>query len=155
MVDSPEKADKEIYFDLSRDYFTKELNDLKKENKGIKFTSLESDSNFNTSDNKNYNNGSHIVVGQSAMSAASNSNSDLTSAAIGLGVSAIFSIFGNSSSKKEESGSFASLRVIDKINKTDNIKVYDTFIDSHKPELYQNISETINIDPDSKKYNIN
>ncbi len=155
MVDSPEKADKEIYFDLSRDYFTKELNDLKKENKGIKFTSLESDSNFNTSDNKNYNNGSHIVVGQSAMSAASNSNSDLTSAAIGLGVSAIFSIFGNSSSKKEESGSFASLRVIDKINKTDNIKVYDTFIDSHKPELYQNISETININPDSKKYNIN
>ena len=154
MVDSPEKADKEIYFDLSRDYFTKELNDLKKENKGIKFTSLESDSNFNTSDNKNYNNGSHIVVGQSAMSAASNSNSDLTSAAIGLGVSAIFSIFGNSSSKKEESGSFASLRVIDKINKTDNIKVYDTFIDSHKPELYQNISETINIDPDNKKYNI-
>ena len=155
MVDSPEKADKEIYFDLSRDYFTKELNDLKKENKGIKFTSLESDSNFNTSDNKNYNNGSHIVVGQSAMSAASNSNSDLTSAAIGLGVSAIFSIFGNSSSKKEESGSFASLRVIDKINKTDNIKVYDTFIDSHKPELYQNISETINIEPNSKKYNIN
>ena len=155
MVDGPEKADKEIYFDLSRDYFTKELNDLKKENKGIKFTSLESDSNFNTSDNKNYNNGSHIVVGQSAMSAASNSNSDLTSAAIGLGVSAIFSIFGNSSSKKEESGSFASLRVIDKIKKTDNIKVYDTFIDSHKPELYQNISETINIDPDNKKYNIN
>ena len=155
MVDGPEKADKEIYFDLSRDYFTKELNDLKKENKGIKFTSLESDSNFNTSDNKNYNNGSHIVVGQSAMSAASNSNSDLTSAAIGLGVSAIFSIFGNSSSEKEESGSFASLRVIDKINKTDNIKVYDTFIDSHKPELYQNISETININPDSKKYNIN
>ena len=45
--------------------------------------------------------------------------------------------------------------VIDKINKTDNIKVYDTFIDSHKPELYQNISETINIEPNSKKYNIN
>ena len=155
MVDGPEKADKEIYFDLSRDYFTKELNDLKKENKGIKFTSLESDSNFNTSDNKNYNNGSHIVVGQSAMSAASNSNSDLTSAAIGLGVSAIFSIFGNSSSKKEKSGSFVSLRVIDKINKTDSIKVYDSYIDDHSLEVYKKINETINIDPNSKKYNIN
>ena len=155
MVNSPEEADKEIYFDLSRDYYIKELNELKKENKGIKFASLESDNNFNTNENKNHNNGSHIFVGQSAMNLASSSNSDLTSAAIGLGVSAIFSIFGNSSSKKEESGSFASLRVIDKINKTDNIKVYDTFIDSHKPELYQNISETINIEPNSKKYNIN
>ena len=155
MVDSPEKADKEIYFDLSRDYFTKELNDLKKENKGIKFTSLESDSNFNTSDNKNYNNGSHIVVGQSAMSAASNSNSDLTSAAIGLGVSAIFSILSSTPEKKEKSGSFVSLRVIDKINKTDSIKVYDSYIDDHSLEVYKKINETINIDPNSKKYNIN
>ena len=155
MVDSPEKADKEIYFDLSRDYFTKELNDLKKENKGIKFTSLESDSNFNTSDNKNYNNGSHIVVGQSAMNLASSSNSDLTSAAIGLGVSAIFSILSSTPEKKEKSGSFVSLRVIDKINKTDSIKVYDSYIDDHSLEVYKKINETINIDPNSKKYNIN
>ena len=155
MVNSPEEADKEIYFDLSRDYYIKELNELKKENKGIKFASLESDNNFNTNENKNHNNGSHIFVGQSAMNLASSSNSDLTSAAIGLGVSAIFSILSSTPEKKEKSGSFVSLRVIDKINKTDSIKVYDSYIDDHSLEVYKKINETINIDPNSKKYNIN
>ena len=151
MVDSPEKADKEIYFELSRDYFSKELNTLEREKKGIEFTSLGSVNKINTDDNKN--NSNHIVVGQSAMNASSNSNSDLTSAAIGLGVSAIFSLFSNT--PKEKSGSFTSLRIIDKIKKTDYIKVYDNFIMGSEPDLYKNINETINIEPDSKKYNIN
>ena len=89
------------------------------------------------------------------MNLASSSNSDLTSAAIGLGVSAIFSILSSTPEKKEKSGSFVSLRVIDKINKTDSIKVYDSYIDDHSLEVYKKINETINIDPNSKKYNIN
>lgn len=65
---SPEKADKEIYFELSRDYFPAELKYLRKNKKGIKFVSLDSGNKFNIeANNKGKNNSSHIGVGQSAM----------------------------------------------------------------------------------------
>jgi hypothetical protein len=71
MVDSPEKADKEIYFELSRDYDPAELRYLAALKKGIKFSSLESDTNkFKFYENQGYN-GNHIVIGQSAMDLAS------------------------------------------------------------------------------------
>ncbi len=41
MVDSPEKADKEIYFELSRDYFPAELKYLEKIKKELNLSSLE------------------------------------------------------------------------------------------------------------------
>ena len=72
MVDKKEDADKEIYFELSRDYYSKELNELKKDKKGIEFSLLKADNNSNIP-NENYNISNHIVVGQSAMNAASNS----------------------------------------------------------------------------------
>lgn len=157
MVDSPEKADKEIYFELSRDYFPSELKELKKQNKGIRFLSWESGNKFSVG-TTNYNNGSHIVAGQSAMSAASSSNSDLTSAVIGLGVSAIFSTFGNSP-KQEISGSFASLRVIDKVNKKEHIKLYSPFIDNYndlmKNEILPRINNSINRFPNDGMFDIN
>ncbi|HRM99678.1 MAG TPA: hypothetical protein PKY07_02490, partial [Aliarcobacter cryaerophilus] len=72
---SPEKADKEIYFELSRDYFPAELKYLRKNKKGIKFVSLDSGNKFNIeANNKGKNNSSHIGVGQSAMNLASSSN---------------------------------------------------------------------------------
>mgnify|MGYP000010384295 CR=1 FL=1 len=159
MVNNPEDADKQIYLDISRDYSLVELDYLKKENKNIKFLSLElSDSNFNL---YGKNNSSHIGVGQSAMNLASNSNNDLTSAAIGLAVAGVFSLLGNKEPNKEKiTGSFVSLRIIDTIKNTDTIKLYDSFIRSNankrdNEELLEKINQTINIDPNSKKYNIN
>ena len=59
----------------------------------------------------------------------------------------------------EYSGVFASIRVIDKIKNTDNVKLYDTYINNDmfdiRNNLFKKIHETINIDPNSKKYNIN
>ena len=165
MVDSPEKADKEIYFELSRDYFPAELKYLRKNKKGIKFVSLDSGNKFNIeANNKGKNNSSHIGVGQSAMNLASSSNGDLTSAAIGLAVAGVFSLFEDTPKKEntiinEYSGVFASIRVIDKIKNTDNVKLYDTYINNDmfdtRNNLFKKIHETINIDPNSKKYNIN
>lgn len=120
---SPEKADKEIYFELSRDYFPAELKYLRKNKKGIKFVSLDLGNKFNIeANNKGKNNSSHIGVGQSAMNLASSSNGDLTSAAIGLAVAGVFSLFEDTPKKEntiinEYSGVFASIRVIDKIKK--------------------------------------
>lgn len=154
MVDSPEKADKEIYFELSRDYYSKELDELRRSKKGVRFVSLESGSKFSIQGNNNSN---HVVVGQSAMNLASASNSNLASAGIGLGVSAIFSLLGPS--KKDISGSFVSLRIVDKIKNTDNVKLYDSFVPYHEVDIRYNllkkINETINLNPDSTKYNIN
>ncbi|MCT7510808.1 hypothetical protein N5U26_10610 [Aliarcobacter cryaerophilus] len=166
MVDSPEKADKEIYFELSRDYDPVELRYLAALKKGIKFSSLESDTNkFKFYENQGYN-GDHIVIGQSAMDLASASNGNVVSAVIGLTVAGVFSLLSdkpkkeeNKPKKQEVSGSFVSLRVIDKVKKTDNVKIYDTFFDNvkadTKKDLLRKINETINIDPDSKEYNIN
>ena len=124
MVDSPEKADKEIYFELSRDYFPAELKYLRKNKKGIKFVSLDSGNKFNIeANNKGKNNSSHIGVGQSAMNLASSSNGDLTSAAIGLAVAGVFSLFEDTPKKEntiinEYSGVFASITTPNKyINK--------------------------------------
>jgi hypothetical protein len=156
MVDSPEKADKEIYFELSRDYYPKEIDELKKSKKGIRFVSLESGNKFNIQGNNNSN---HVVVGQSAMNLASGSNGDLTSVAIGLTTAAIFSLFGDSTPEKEYSGAFVSLKIIDKVKKNVSIKLYDSYLDNYKVDtrydLLKKINETINIDPNSKKYNIN
>ena len=159
MVDSPEKADKEIYFELSRDYDPAELRYLAALKKGIKFSSLESDTNkFKFYENQGYN-GNHIVIGQSAMDLASASNGNVVSAVIGLTVAGVFSLLSDKPKKQEVSGSFVSLRVIDKVKKTDNVKIYDTFFDNVKADikkdLLRKINETINIDPNSKKYNIN
>ena len=131
-LNSPEKADKEIYFELSRDYFPAELKYLRKNKKGIKFVSLDSGNKFNIeANNKGKNNSSHIGVGQSAMNLASSSNGDLTSAAIGLAVAGVFSLFEDTPKKEntiinEYSGVFASIRVIDKIKKY-NINWYNNF----------------------------
>ena len=50
--------------------------------------------------------------------------------------------------------------IFDKKDNTDTIKIYDSFIKSAYDkrdieDLLQKINETINIDPNSKKYNIN
>ncbi|MCT7563151.1 hypothetical protein ACOTWR_06115 [Aliarcobacter butzleri] len=154
IVDSPEKADKEIYFELSRDYYSKELDELRRSKKGIRFVSLESGNKFSIQGNNNSN---HVVVGQSAMNLASASNSNLASAGIGLGVSTIFSLLGPS--KEDISGSFVSLRIIDKIKNTDNVKLYDSFVPYHEVDIIYNllkkINKTINLDPESIEYNIN
>ena len=144
MVDKKEDADKEIYFELSRDYYSKELNELKKDKKGIEFSLLKADNKSNMP-NENYNNSNHIVVGQSAMNAASNSNGDLTSAAIGLGVSAIFSMFGNTSKEQEKSISFLAIKTVDKLSSTSNTKVYDSsFKSSHNGESFKKLMKDIN-----------
>ena len=74
-------------------------------------------------------------------------------------VAGVFSLLSDKPKKQEVSGSFVSLRVIDKVKKTDNVKIYDTFFDNvkadTKKDLLRKINETINIDPDSKEYNIN
>ena len=156
IVDNPEKADKEIYFELSRDYFPAELKYLRKNKKGINFVSLNPGNKFNIQGKSN---GDNIVVGQSAMNLASASNGDLTSVAIGLTTAAIFSLFGDSTPEKEYSGAFVSLKIIDKVKKNVSIKLYDSYLDNYKVDtrydLLKKINETINIDPDSKKYNIN
>lgn len=154
MVDSPEKADKEIYFELSRDYLMKEINELNSSKKGIRFNTLNNSGEINASTNSNSN---HIVVGQSAMNAASNSNTNLASAGIGIGVSALFSLFGRDTTE-ESSGSFVSLKIIDKQNKTEDIKIYDIFVvyfdTNTRYDLMKKINETININPSSKEYSI-
>ncbi|MCT7595633.1 hypothetical protein [Aliarcobacter butzleri] len=145
MVDKKENADKEIYFELSRDYYSKELNELKRDKKGIEFSLLKSSSDFNISNNSN--NGSHIVVGQSAMSAASNSNSDLTSAVIGVGVSAIFSMFGNSKKEVEKPVSFVAIKTVDKKASLSDVKIFDSvFQSSHNGEAFEKLKEDINKD---------
>ena len=65
------------------------------------------------------------------MNLASSSNGDLTSAAIGLAVAGVFSLFEDTPKKEntiinEYSGVFASIRVIDKIKKY-NINWYNNF----------------------------
>ena len=86
-------------------------------------------------------------------------NGNVVSAVIGLTVAGVFSLLSDKPKKQEVSGSFVSLRVIDKVKKTDNVKIYDTFFDNvkadTKKDLLRKINETINIDPDSKEYNIN
>ena len=162
IVDSPEKADKQVYLDISRDYALIELEYFKREKKNIKFSSLESDTNnVKFYQNRKYD-GSHITLGQSAMNFASASNGNLVSAAIGLSVAGVFSLLGNEKApdKENTTGSFISLRIFDKKENTDTIKIYDSFIKSaydkrNIEDLLQKINETINIDPNSKKYNIN
>ena len=145
MVDKKENADKEIYFELSRDYYSKELNELKRDKKGIEFSLLKSSSDFNISNNSN--NGSHIVVGQSAMSAASNSSSDLTSAVIGVGVSAIFSMFGNSKKEVKKPVSFVAIKTVDKKASLSDVKIFDSvFQSSHNGEAFEKLKEDINKD---------
>ena len=141
MVDSPEKADKEIYFELSRDYYPKEIDELKKSKKGIRFVSLESGNKFNIQGNNNSN---HVVVGQSAMNLASGSNGDLTSVAIGLTTAAIFSLFGDSTPEKEYSGAFVSLKIIDKVKKNVSIKLYDSYLDNYKVDTRYDLLKKIN-----------
>mgnify|MGYP003586339849 FL=1 len=162
IVDSPEKADKQVYLDISRDYALIELEYFKREKKNIKFSSLESDTNnVKFYQDRRYN-GNHIVLGQSAMNLASASNGNVVAAAIGLSVAGVFSLLGNEKApdKENTTGSFISLRIFDKKENTDTIKIYDSFIKSAYDkrdieDLLQKINETINIDPDSKKYNIN
>ena len=162
MVDSPEKADKQVYLDISRDYALIELEYFKREKKNIKFSSLESDTNnVKFHQNRKYD-GTHIALGQSAMNFASASNGNVVAAAIGLSVAGVFSLLGNEKApdKENTTGSFISLRIFDKKENTDTIKIYDSFIKSaydkrNIEDLLQKINETINIDPDSKKYNIN
>ena len=162
IVDSPEKADKQVYLDISRDYALIELEYFKREKKNIKFSSLESDTNnVKFYQDRRYN-GNHIVLGQSAMNLASASNGNVVAAAIGLSVAGVFSLLGNEKApdKENTTGSFISLRIFDKKENTDTIKIYDSFIKSaydkrNIEDLLQKINETINIDPDSKKYNIN
>ena len=162
IVDSPEKADKQVYLDISRDYALIELEYFKREKKNIKFSSLESDTNnVKFHQNRKYD-GTHIALGQSAMNFASASNGNVVAAAIGLSVAGVFSLLGNEKApdKENTTGSFISLRIFDKKENTDTIKIYDSFIKSaydkrNIEDLLQKINETINIDPDSKKYNIN
>jgi len=162
IVDSPEKADKQVYLDISRDYALIELEYFKREKKNIKFSSLESDTNnVKFYQDRRYN-GNHIVLGQSAMNLASASNGNVVAAAIGLSVAGVFSLLGNEKApdKENTTGSFISLRIFDKKENTDTIKIYDSFIKSaydkrNIEDLLQKINETINIDPNSKKYNIN
>ena len=108
--------------------------------------------------------GQSSIKTHSAMNLVSSSNGDLTSAAIGLAVAGVFSLFEDTPKKEntiinEYSGVFASIRVIDKIKNTDNVKLYDTYINNDmfdtRNNLFKKIHETINIDPNSKKYNIN
>ncbi|MCT7471493.1 hypothetical protein N5T90_11475 [Aliarcobacter cryaerophilus] len=93
------------------------------------------------------------------MDLASASNGNVVSAVIGLTVAGVFSLLSDKPKKQEVSGSFVSLRVIDKIKNTDNLKLYDTYINNDmfdiRNNLFKKIHETINIDPNSKKYNIN
>ena len=162
IVDSPEKADKQVYLDISRDYALIELEYFKREKKNIKFSSLESDTNnVKFYQDRRYN-GNHIVLGQSAMNLSSASNGNVVAAAIGLSVAGVFSLLGNEKApdKENTTGSFISLRIFDKKENTDTIKIYDSFIKSaydkrNIEDLLQKINETINIDPNSKKYNIN
>ena len=158
IVNKPEDADKEIYFELSRDYFPSEINELKKQKKGIKLISLEAGNKFNVA-SSSYNNSSHIVVGQSAMNLASNSNGNLASAIIGVSVSAVFSMFGNNSPKQQLSGSFVSLRILDKAEKKEHIKLYDTFMpyydDKIKKDILPKINTSVNIKSNSNMFDIN
>ena len=91
------------------------------------------------------------------MNAASNSNTNLASAGIGIGVSALFSLFGRDTTE-ESSGSFVSLKIIDKQNKTEDIKIYDIFVvyfdTNTRYDLMKKINETININPSNKEYSI-
>ena len=106
-----------------------------------------------------YNNSSHIVVGQSAMNLASNSNGNLASAIIGVSVSAVFSMFGNNSPKQQLSGSFVSLRILDKAEKKEHIKLYDTFMpyydDKIKKDILPKINTSVNIKSNSNMFDIN
>ena len=74
MVNSPEKADKEIYFELSRDYFPAELKYLRKNKKGIKFVSLDSGNKFNIEANNKGKNNSSGGGGTGAYSDENNYN---------------------------------------------------------------------------------
>ena len=51
------------------------------------------------------------------------------------------------------------MKIIDKVKKNVSIKLYDSYLDNYKVDtrydLLKKINETINIDPNSKKYNIN
>lgn len=155
MVDSPEKADKEIYVELSRDYFPKELDELKRNKKSIRFHSLEAGNKFNIFDHSVV--GGSTSIAQSSMNYASASNGSMSSAAIGLGAGMLFSLLGPS--PVEYSGSFLAIRVIDKTKKTDKIKLYDEFLKYYdidkKFHLMTKIDNTINKDPDSDKFDIN
>ena len=111
IVDSPEKADKQVYLDISRDYALIELEYFKREKKNIKFSSLESDTNnVKFYQNRKYD-GNHIVLGQSAMNLSSASNGNVVAAAIGLSVAGVFSLLGNEKAPEKENttGSFISL----------------------------------------------
>ncbi|MCT7582316.1 hypothetical protein [Aliarcobacter butzleri] len=148
MVEKKEDADKEISFEMSRDYFSKELKQLKEDNKGIQLTILE-DARFNISSNGT-NNSNHIVVGQSAMNSVSSSNNDLTSALVGLTVSSVFSMFGDSPKDIEKSVSFVALKVTDKKTSTTDIKIFDSTFKSSKngesfDKLKKDIDKEINI----------
>ena len=100
-----------------------------------------------------------MVVGQSAMNLASNSNGNLASAIIGVSVSAVFSMFGNNSPKQQLSGSFVSLRILDKAEKKEHIKLYDTFMpyydDKIKKDILPKINTSVNIKSNSNMFDIN
>ena len=53
----------------------------------------------------------------------------------------------------------SSKLTLDKVKKNVSIKLYDSYLDNYKVDtrydLLKKINETINIDPNSKKYNIN
>jgi hypothetical protein len=73
------------------------------------------------------------------MDLASASNGNVVSAVIGLTVAGVFSLLSDKPKKQEVSGSFVSLRVIDKVKKTDNVKIYDTFFDNVKADIKKDL----------------
>lgn len=120
LVDSPSKADKIVYFQLTRDYQISEVNRLKKEGKSLDFNVINSGINLDTN-----------VIGAS-MNVASLSNSSGASVGIGLGVGLVFSLFDLG---KDKNLIFPTFKITDVKDKKSYLYVLSTlsYIHTNQP----------------------